>query len=45
MQADGSIIELQRLMGHKDVTTTARYAHVTQSRLRSVMDRMGDANE
>ncbi len=43
MQADGSIIELQRLMGHKDVPTTARYAHVLQNRLRSVLERPGES--
>lgn len=43
MATDGSIIELQRIMGHKDVQTTARYAHVRQDRLRSVMERLGES--
>lgn len=44
LEVGGSIIELQRILGHSQLNTTMRYAHTRQDRIQSVMDKLGTAN-
>ena len=41
LRAGGSLIELQRILGHSKIDTTMRYAHVVQEHLVDVMNRLG----
>ena len=44
LEAGGSIIELQRILGHSQLSTTMRYAHARQDRIQSVMDKLSAPN-
>lgn len=40
MMRGGNLYELQKLLGHKDITMTMRYAHLSPEHLRASMERM-----